>query len=125
MAALAPYCCPIWPFSATLHNSRYGYCDPITSSQGSHNSHGNQFVSRPTSQALQNMSAYDFIVLEKNGQRELDLSRLVDPCREGLGSWVQGEGVSEVRGRAAEGSRSHGGQMDSGDGQADGGSRPE
>ncbi|CAB1450912.1 unnamed protein product [Pleuronectes platessa] len=36
-----------------------------------------------------------------------------------------GEGVPEVRGRVAEGSRSHGGQMDSGDGQADGGSRPE
>ncbi|CAB1455931.1 unnamed protein product [Pleuronectes platessa] len=37
----------------------------------------------------------------------------------------RGEGVPEVRGRVAEGSRSHGGQMDSGDGQADGGSRPE
>ncbi|CAB1418963.1 unnamed protein product [Pleuronectes platessa] len=38
---------------------------------------------------------------------------------------TQGEGVPEVRGRAAEGSRSYGGQMGSGDGQADGGSRPE
>ncbi|CAB1441386.1 unnamed protein product [Pleuronectes platessa] len=37
----------------------------------------------------------------------------------------RGEGVPEVRVRVAEGSRSHGGQMDSGDGQADGGSRPE
>lgn len=52
MAALAPYCCPIWPRSVTLRHVRYRYCDPITSAQGSHNSHGNQFVSWPTSLAV-------------------------------------------------------------------------
>ena len=33
---------------------------------------------------------------------------------------MRGEGVPEVRGRVAEGSRSHGGQMGSGDGQTQG-----
>lgn len=39
--------------SVTLDHSRYGYCDPITSTQGSHNSHGNQFLNWLTSQSLQ------------------------------------------------------------------------
>lgn len=60
MATLTPHCCPIWPLSVTLDHSRHGYCDPITSAQVSHNSHGNQFVSWPTSLPLQ-PNEYDCI----------------------------------------------------------------
>ena len=40
-------------------------------------------------------------------------------------SYVRGQGVPEVRGRAAESSRPHGGQTEGGDFQSDGGGRPE
>lgn len=48
-----PVAAPSGPLSVAFDHSCYEYCNPITSVQGSHNSHGNQFVSCPISQPLE------------------------------------------------------------------------